>query len=55
VGPVSDPNNLQDFIAPPGTRQIYKPSMLHADYVTGYDRRARLDSVVYSRDNGARC
>ena len=54
-GPVSDGHNLQDFIAPPGTRQVYKPSMLHADYVNGYDRRAPLDSVVYALDNGARC
>lgn len=51
----SDSHNLEDFIAPPGTRQIVQPSMLHADYVTGYDRRARLDSVVYALDNGARC
>jgi hypothetical protein len=55
AAPVSDGHNLQDFIAPPGTRQIYKPEMLHADYVTGYDRRAKLDSVVYALDNGARC
>lgn len=55
AAPVSDGHNLEDFIAPPGTRQIYKPSMLHADYATGYDRRARLDSVVYALDNGARC
>lgn len=54
AAPVSDGHNLQDFIAPPGTRQIYKPSMLHADYITGYDRRAPLDSVVYALDNGAR-
>ena len=53
--PASDGHNLQDFIAPPGTRTIYKPSMLHADYTTGYDRRAPLDSVVYARDNGSRC
>jgi hypothetical protein len=55
AGPVSDGHNLQDFIAPPGTRQIFKPSMLHADLATGYDRRAPLDSVVYALDNGARC
>jgi hypothetical protein len=48
-------HDLQDFIAPPGTRQIYKPSMLHADYSTGYDRRARSTGVVYALDNGARC
>jgi hypothetical protein len=53
----SDPPdyNLEDFIAPPGARQIFKPSMLHADLVTGYDRRAKLDSVVYALENGARC
>ena len=53
----SDPadHNLEDFIAPPGTRQSHGPSMLHADLVTGYDRRARLDSVVYALENGARC
>jgi hypothetical protein len=51
----SDSHNLQDFIAPPGTHRITSPSMLHADYVTGYDRRAPLDSVVYALDNGARC
>jgi hypothetical protein len=47
--------NLEDFIAPPGTRQVYKPSMLHADLTTGYDRRAPLDTVVYALENGARC
>jgi hypothetical protein len=55
AGPVSDGHNFQDFIAPPGTKQIYKPSMLHADFTTGYDRRVPLDSVVYALDNGARC
>ena len=55
AGSDSDGHNLQDFIAPPGTRQIYKPSMLHADLVQGYDRRAPLDTVVYTLDNGARC
>jgi len=55
TGPVSDGHNLQDFIAPPGTRQIHDPAMLHADLITGYDRRAQLDSVVYALDNGARC
>lgn len=57
TGAESDPpdHNLEDFIAPPGTRQIYKPSMLHADLISGYDRRAPLDSVVYALENGARC
>jgi len=47
--------NLQDYIAPPGTRQSMKPSMLHADLATGYDRRAPLDSVVFALENGSRC
>ena len=47
-------HNLQDFIAPPGTRTITKPSMLHADLITGYDRRFPLDSVVYALENGSR-
>jgi hypothetical protein len=47
--------NLQDYIAPPGTRQSLKPSMLHADLVVGYDRRAPLDTVVYALENGSRC
>ncbi len=46
--------NLQDYIAPPGTKQSLKPSMLHADLTTGYDRRAPLDTVVYALENGAR-
>src|SRR5262245_33314735 len=52
----TDPEyNLQDYIAPPGTRQSFKPAMLHADYTTGYDRRAPLDTVVFALENGARC
>jgi hypothetical protein len=53
----ADPSapDLQDFIAPPGTRQVARPSMLHADLTTGYDRRAPLDTVVYALENGARC
>jgi hypothetical protein len=50
-----DDHNLEDFIAPPGTHRNYPPSMLHADLVTGYDRRAPLDSVVYALENGSRC
>ena len=55
AGSAPPDHNLEDFIAPPGTRQIVKPSMLHADLVRGYDRRAPLDSVVYALENGARC
>jgi hypothetical protein len=53
----SDPAapGLQDFIAPPGTRQVARPALLHADLTTGYDRRAPLDTVVYALENGARC
>lgn len=53
----SDPSgpDLRDVTAPPGTRQVYRPSMLNADLVTGYDRRAPLDTVVYALGNGARC
>lgn len=52
----TDPDfNLQDYIAPPGTRQSMKPSMLHADLVKGYDRRAPLDTVVFALENGSRC
>lgn len=47
-------HNLEDFIAPPGSRQVLSPKMLHADLSTGYDRRAPLDSIVYALDNGSR-
>jgi hypothetical protein len=55
AGSDSPDYNLHDFIAPPGTRQSMKPSMLHADLMTGYDRRAPLDTVVYALENGSRC
>ena len=29
--------------------------MLHADYLQGLDRRARLDTIVFVLENGARC
>lgn len=47
--------DLRDITAPPGTRQVSRPSMASADLVTGYDRRAPLDTVVYALENGARC
>jgi hypothetical protein len=47
--------NLQDYIAPPGTKQSMKTSMLHADLSKGYDRRVPLDTVVYALENGSRC
>lgn len=46
---------LEDFIAPPGSRQPLKPFMLHADWWHGLDWRARLDTTVYVIENGARC
>lgn len=46
---------LEDFIAPPGSKQTFKPFMLHADWWSGLDRRVKLDSTVYSLENGARC
>lgn len=46
---------LEDFIAPPGSKQTFKPFMLHADWWFGLDRRAKLDTTVYALENGARC
>jgi len=46
---------LEDFIAPPGSAQKFQPFMLHADYWVGLDQRAKLDSIVFVLDNGARC
>src|SRR5437016_5465122 len=43
---------LEDFIAESGTTA---PFMLHADLWLGLDQRARLDSIVFVLDNGARC
>jgi hypothetical protein len=52
--PVPQPH-LQDFIAPPGSMQKFQPFMLHADLWVGIDQRAKLDSIVFVLDNGARC
>ena len=46
---------LEDWIAEPGTQQKIQPFMLHADYWMGMDQRAKLDSIVFALDNGARC
>ena len=46
---------LEDFIAEPGSTQRFQPFMLHADYWQGLDRRARLDTIVFVLENGARC
>ena len=52
--PVPQPH-LEDFIAPPGSTQKFQPFMLHADLWVGIDQRAKLDSIVFVLDNGARC
>jgi hypothetical protein len=52
--PVKQPR-LEDFIAPPGSKQKLQPFMLHADLWLGLDQRAKLDSIVFVLDNGARC
>ena len=46
---------LAELLAPPGTRQVGVATMLHPDLTVGYDRRAPLDSVVHTLENGARC
>lgn len=46
--------SLVDFIAEPGTSQSLKPFMLHADLWVGMDQRAKLDSIVFALENGAR-
>jgi hypothetical protein len=48
--PVPD-TRLEDVIAAPGTTA---PRMLHADLWQGIDQRARLDSLVFVLENGAR-
>src|SRR5262245_39421969 len=48
------PPRLEDFIAPPGSTQKFQPFMLHADLWLGLDQRAKLDSLVFVLDNGAR-
>jgi len=52
--PVPQPR-LVDFIAPPGSTQKFQPFMLHADLWVGIDQRAKLDTIVFVLDNGARC
>lgn len=43
---------LEDFIAESGSTV---PFMLHADLWQGIDQRAKLDTIVFVLDNGARC
>jgi hypothetical protein len=45
---------LEDFIAPPGSTLRLQPFMLHADLWLGIDQRAKLDTIVFVLDNGAR-
>ncbi len=54
ASPASQPR-LEDFIAEPGTSQAFQPFMLHADLWLGIDQRAKLDSIVFALENGARC
>ena len=42
---------LEDFVAEPGSTT---PFMLHADLWQGIDQRAKLDTIVFVLDNGAR-
>ena len=51
--PVPQPQ-LQDFIAEPGSSQKFQPFMLHADLWVGLDQRAKLDTIVFALENGAR-
>ena len=53
TAPVKQPR-LEDFIAPPGSTQKFQPFMLHADLWLGLDQRAKLDTIVFVLDNGAR-
>ena len=50
--PATVPPRLVDFIAEPGTTS---PFMLHADLWLGLDQRAKLDTIVFVLENGARC
>lgn len=52
--PVPQPR-LEDFMAPPGTTRRFEPFMRHADLWVGVDQRAKLDTIVFVLDNGARC
>lgn len=51
--PVKQPR-LEDWIAEPGSSQKFQPFMLHADQWIGIDQRAKLDTIVFVLDNGAR-
>jgi len=53
--PPAQQPRLVDFIAPPGSTQRFQPFMLHADLWQGLDQRAKLDTIVFVLDNGARC
>ena len=51
--PVRQPR-LEDIIAEPGSSQPFQPFMLHADLWQGIDQRAKLDTIVFALENGAR-
>jgi hypothetical protein len=51
--PVRQPR-LEDFIAEPGSSHKFEEFMLHADLWLGIDQRAKLDSIVFALENGAR-
>ncbi len=55
AAPPAKPPRLEDFIAEPGSKQKFQPFMLHADLWLGIDQRAKLDTIVFVLDNGARC
>jgi hypothetical protein len=51
--PVHQPR-LEDFITAPGSSQKLQPFMLQADLWLGLDQRAKLDTIVFALENGAR-
>jgi hypothetical protein len=51
-GATAQQPRLEDFIAESGSTA---PFMLHADLWLGIDQRAKLDTLVFVLDNGARC
>ena len=52
--PPERPPRLEDFIAEPGSSHKLQPFMLHADLWLGMDQRAKLDTIVFALENGAR-
>ena len=54
-GPREKQPRLEDWIAEPGSTQKFQEFMLHADQWIGIDQRAKLDTIVFVLENGARC